>query len=157
MDSLELTKQFISEGTKEEEQIRRRAIVEEKYVYFWEFLNKAMKGRGAYTNPTELGEVRDIFFDLMAKGIDNPITNVKQVEPLAQARRDPTAWKILKESKGAKLTLVVSIMNEKKEGRKAEDKIRVFLGWLKDAEELTSNAKALLSEVVKLADKKSRD
>lgn len=157
MDSLELTKRFISDGAKEEEQIRRRAIVEEKYVYFWEFLNKAMKGRGAYTNPTELGEVREIFFDLMAKGIDNPITNVKQVEPLAQARRDPTAWKILKESKGAKLTLVVSIMNEKKEGRKAEDKIRVFLGWLKDAEELTPNAKALLREVVKLADKKSRD
>ena len=48
-------------------------------------------------------------------------------------------------------------MNEKKEGRKAEDKIRVFLAWLKDVEELPPNAKALLGEVVKLADKKSRD
>jgi hypothetical protein len=157
MDSLNLTKKFIAGGAKEDEQIRRRAIVEEKYVYFWEFLNKAMKGRGAYTITAELEEVRGIFFDMMAKGIDNPITNVKQVEPLAQARRDPTAWNILKESKGAKLALVVSIMNEKKEGRKAEDKIRVFLGWLKDAEGLAPNAKALLREVAKLAEKKSRD
>jgi hypothetical protein len=137
MDSLELTKRFISEGGQKDEQMRRRAIVEEKYVYFWEFLNKAMKGRRAYTDPSELAEVRDIFFYLMAKGVDNPITNVKQVEPLAQARRDPTAWSILKESKGGKLTVVVSIMNEKKDVRMAEDKIRVFLAWLKDAKALS--------------------
>lgn len=156
MDSLKLTKRFIAGGAKTDERIRRRAIVEEKFVYFWEFLNKAMKGRGAYTVPSELNEIRALFFRLMAKGVDNPIKNVKQVEPLAQARRDPIAWRILRESNGEKLSVVVSIVNEKKEVRKAEDKIRVFLSWLKDADDLTPNAKALLREVAKVAETKSR-
>ena len=157
IETLRLTKTFILEGGGKDEQIRRRSIVEDKFVYFWEFLNKAMKGRGAYTDQAELKEVRDMFFQLMAKGPDNPISNVKQVEPLAQSKRDQTAWRILKESKGAKLSVVVSIMLEKKEVRKAEDKIRVFLAWLKDADDLTPNAKALLKEVVELAEKKSRN
>ena len=162
LGALELTKKFIEAGADEDEMIKRRAIVEDKFVYFWEFLNKAMKGRKAYdatAEASELKEVTNMFFQLMAKGRDNPITNVKQVEPLAQSRRDQTAWGILKESKGAKLSVVVSIMNEKKEVRKAEDKIRVFLAWLKDikASELTPKAKALLREVAELAEKKSRD
>jgi hypothetical protein len=157
LDSLKLTKRFIAEGRKQAERIRRRAIVEEKFVYFWEFLNKAMKGRGEYKDAAELKEVRDMFFQLMAKGPDNPITNVKQVEPLVQAKRDQTAWDILKESKGLKLTVVVSIMLEKKEVRKAEDKIRLFLAWLKDVEDLTPRAKARLKELAELATKKAGD
>jgi len=156
LESLKLTKLFIAEGGKKDERIRRRAIVEEKFVYFWEFLNKAMKGRGAYTNPDELHEVRDMFFRLMAKGRDNPITNVKQVEPLVQAKRDEVAWSILTESKGLKVSVVVSIMIEKKEVRKAEDKVRAFLAWLKDADELTPKAKTLLRELAELATEKSR-
>jgi hypothetical protein len=157
METLRLTIQFLEEGKSEGEQVKRREIVEDKFVYFWEFRNKAMKGRGAFDEKTGLGEVRDVFFQFMAKGRDNPITNVKQVEPLAQSRRDPTAWSILKESKGSKLSVVVSIMNEKKEVRKAEDKIRVFLAWLKDVSDLTPKAKAYLREVADLANKKARD
>jgi len=155
LDTLELTKQFIAEGSDEDDKIRRREIVEDKFVYLWEFRNKAMKGSGALDIATELGEVRDIFFQFMAKGRDNPIKNVKQVEPLVQARRDKTAWSLLKESKGSKLSVVVSMMNEKKEVRKAEDKIRVFLAWLKDVDELTPKAKTYLSEVGKIATKKA--
>ena len=114
MESLALTKEFIKEGGTEDEKIRLRAIVEEKFVYFWEFRNKAMKGRGIYKDTDELKEVKKLFFQMMAKGPDNPIKNVKQIEPLVQAKRDPTAWKILKESKGLKVNLVVSIINEKK-------------------------------------------
>ncbi len=57
-----------------------------------------------------------MFFRLMAKGQDTPIKNVKQVEPLAQARRDPTRVGNLEmeRSKGGKLSMVVSIMNERK-------------------------------------------
>jgi ParB-like chromosome segregation protein Spo0J len=156
LDTLELTKKFIDEGRDDAEQIRRREIVEDKFVWLWEFRNKAMKGSGAYELPAELAEVRDIFFQFMALGRDNPIKNVKQIEPLVQARRDNTAWKLLKESKGDKLSVVVSIMNDKKEVRKAEDKIRVFLAWLKDAEDLTPKAKSYLREVAKIAAQKSR-
>jgi hypothetical protein len=160
LETLLLTKEFIKGGGDEDERIRRREIVEDKFVYFWEFRNKAMKGRGAFNEfeePDELAEVKEMFFQLMAKGRDNPITNVKQVEPLAQSRRDTTAWSILKESKGTKLSVVVSIMNEKKDVRKAEDKIRVFLAWLKEIRDLTPKAKTYLREVAELAKKKSHD
>jgi ParB-like chromosome segregation protein Spo0J len=156
LDTLELTKQFIAAGSSADDKIRRREIVEDKFVYLWEFRNKAMKGSGALDAATELGDVKDIFFQFMAKGRDNPIKNVKQVEPLVQAKRDPTAWSLLKESKGAKLSVVVSMMNEKKEVRKAEDKIRVFLAWLKEVKDLTPKAKGYLREVAELAAKKSR-
>lgn len=156
LESLALTKKFIGEGKTKEEKIQRRSIVEEKFVYFWEFRNKAMKGRGVYEDGKELKEVRKMFFQIMAKGRDNPIKNVKQVEPIVQAKREPIAWKILKESKGMKVNLVVSIMNEKKEVRKGEDKIRVFLAWLKDVDDLTPKAKEYLLQLSKLAAKKSK-
>jgi ParB-like chromosome segregation protein Spo0J len=156
LETLNLTKQFIKEGGKIDEKIRRRGIVEDKFVYFWEFRNKAMKGRGAFDEYTGLEEVREMFFRLMAKEPTNPITNVKQVEPLAQAKRHPTAWKILKESDGEKLSVVVSIMNENKEIRMAEDKIRIFLSWLNETKELTPAAKALLREVARVAESKSK-
>jgi len=116
-----------------------------------------MKGRGAYEDTDDLNEVKTMFFQMMAKGPDNPIKNVKQVEPLVQAKRDPMAWKILQESKGQKVNLVVSVMNEKKEVRKSEDKIRLFLAWLKDVDDLTPQAKKYLSEISELAAKKSKD
>lgn len=156
LDTLKLTKVFIGEGTDEADRINRRIIIEERFVYFWEFVNKAMKGRGAFDNPTELSEVRDMFFELIGKGRDTPIKNVKQVEPLVQSKRDETAWSMLKESKGSKLSVVVSMMNEKKEVRKDEDKIRIFLAWLKDAEDLTPKAKSYLREVAALAAKKGQ-
>lgn len=156
MESLALTKEFIKEGGSDDEKIRRRAIVEEKFVYFWEFRNKAMKGRGAYEDADDLDEVKKMFFQMMAKGPDNPIKNVKQVEPIVQAKRDPTAWKILKESKGQKVNLVVSVMNEKKEVRKSEDKIRLFISWLRDADDLTPKAREYLGELSELAAKKCK-
>ncbi len=157
LDTLKLTKVFIGEGVDEDDCIKRRVIVEERFVYFWEFVNKAMKGRGAFDNPEELSEVRDMFFELIGKGRDSLIKSVKQVEPLVQARRDEIAWSILKESKGTNVTLVVSMMNEKKEVRKAEDKIRVFHAWLKDEQDLTPKAKLLLSDLAKLAAQKAKE
>jgi len=155
MDALDLTKSFIAEGGDEDDRITRRIIVEDRFVYFWEFVNKAMKGRGAFDNLAELEEVKEMFFGLIGKGRDTPIKNVKQIEPLVQARRDDTAWAILKESKGTKLSVVVSMVNEKKEVRKAEDKIRIFLAWLKDGNDYTPKAKSLLREVAALAAEKA--
>lgn len=156
LDTLKLIKVFIGEGGDEIDRINRRIIVEERFVYFWEFVNKAMKGRGAFDNLAELSEVRNMFFELIGKGRDSPIKSVKQVEPLVQSRRDGTAWSMLQESKGSKLSVVVSMMNEKKEVRKDEDKVRIFLAWLKDAEGLTPKAKAYLLEVAALAEQKGR-
>ncbi len=157
LDTLKITKMFIEEGVDEDDCIRRRVIVEDRFLFFWEFRNKATKGRGAFNDQVELAEVRDMFFQLIDQGRDSPIKNIKQVEPLVQAKRDATAWSMLKESKGAKLSVVVSMMNEKKEVRKAEDKIRIFLAWLKDEKDLTPKAKSYLREVAKLAAEKGRE
>lgn len=156
LDTLKLTKSFINEAEEEDERIKRREIVEEKFVYFWEFLNKAMKGRGAFNNPTELAEVKNMFFGLIGKGRDTPIKNVKQVEPLVQAKRNETAWKMLGEAEGSKLSVVVSMVNDKKESRKDEDIIRVFNAWLKDARSFSPHAKDLLKETIALATEKLR-
>lgn len=157
LDALRLTKIFIEQGSDEDDRIKRRVIVEERFVYFWEFVNKAMKGRGAFDDLTELEEVQQMFFELIGRGRDTPIKNVKQVEPLVQAKRDETAWSLLIESNGSKLPVVVSMVNEKKEVRKDEDKIRIFLAWLKSTDQLSPKAKSYLREVALLASEKGRE
>lgn len=159
LDTLELTKKFISEGKDKDEQNQRRGIVEEKFVYFWEFRNKAMKGRSKYSVPEELEEVEQMFFSLMAMGKSSPVKNVKQVEPLAQSKRDKTAWNILKESNGSKLSVVVNMVNDKKEIRKAEDKIRLFHAWLEDLDvtELSGTANNYILKLKSLIEEKCRD
>ena len=157
LDALKLTRVFIRTGKSRDDKDRLRGIVEEKFVYFWEFRNKAMKGRSRYTDPQELEVVRNMFFHLMAMGKDSPIKNVKQIEPLAQSKRDKTAWSMLSRSKGAKLSVVVSMINEKKEVRKAEDKIRLFHAWLEDSDDLSRVAKNYLSKLKALIEEKSED
>ena len=127
LGALKLTKVFISEADSDDEKIRRRSIVEDKFIYFWEFVNKAMKGRSAYNDEDELKEVRDMFFSLVSRGKQSFLRNTKQIEPLVQSKRDRNAWSLLKSSEGSKLDVVVSMINEKKAVRKSEDKIRLFL------------------------------
>ncbi|MCF6282920.1 MAG: ParB N-terminal domain-containing protein [Candidatus Polarisedimenticolaceae bacterium] len=157
LDTLELTKKFIDRDDSKGEQIRLRGIVEDKFVYFWEFRNKAMKGRSRYNDAEELKEVTDMFFHLMSKGIDSPIKNVKQIEPLAQARRDKIAWEMLEDSDGAKLKVVVSLINEKKEVRKAEDKIRLFHNWLENTGSLSNSAINYLLKLKTLMDERCKE
>jgi ParB-like chromosome segregation protein Spo0J len=157
LDTLAITKRFIELGSSLDERIARRQIVEERFVYLWEFRNKAMKGRGALTSREDLEDVMNVFFDFMAKGRDSPITSLKQIEPLIQAKRDPKAWTMLVESKGGKLTAVVSAINEKKEVRKSEDRIRIFHDWLEEQTELPAPAKAWLYKVVEIAKTKLKN
>jgi hypothetical protein len=157
LDTLALTLKFIKEGAGENEKLRRREIVEDQFVYFWEFRNKAMKGRRKLDSKSELTDVTEMFFVLMAMGPDNPIKSLKQIEPLIQSRRHPSIWSLLTKSNGAALEEVIFMMGEIKGERKADDKIRNFLVWLKDTKDLTSRAKTFLREVAKLATKKSRN
>ncbi len=157
LDTLKLTKEFIEEKTDidNDNGLKRRAIVEDKFLYFWEFLNKTTKGRDAYNeNDDDLREVKNMFFMQINKGRDTPIKNVKYVHSLVQAKRNHFAWKLLTESKGAKLPAVVSMMNNNKEVRKAEDRIRIFLAWLNDVDELEPLEKLYLQEVINVAKNK---
>lgn len=149
-ETLNITKEFIKSGSTPNEKLKRHHIAEERFVYFWELRNKAMKGNGKYKDETQLNEVKTTFFKLMAMGQNSPIKNVKQVEPLVQARRDKTAWAMLNEDNGAKLAVVVSMVRDRKEHRKAEDKIRAFSSWLEDVDDLSKSSFDNLQKLSKI-------
>ena len=154
LGALKLSEEFIDGGKSNEEKIDRGRISEERLVYFWEFYNKAIIGRSRYTDDIQLHEVKTVFFELMALGSRSPLKNVKQVEPFSASRRDKIAWAMVNESKTDNLPLVVNYMNEKKEKRKAEDKIRLFCNWLEDVDELTPSASNQLEKLGVLIIKK---
>lgn len=156
LETLKLTKEFIEENTDIDSRFERRAIAEDNFLYFWEFQNKTTKGRTAYHDNDELNEVKSMFFSQINKGRDSPIKNIHYVDSLVQAKRNRTAWELLTESKGTKLPAVVSMMNNNKEVRKAEDRIRIFLAWLNEVEEndLNSLDKLYLQAVIDVAKKK---
>lgn len=157
LETLQLTKEFIANGESDAEKIRKRQIVEDRFVYFWEFVNKGIKGKSGFEGSEELSDVKSMFFNLMDMGKDSPLKNVKQIEPLVQSKRDKAVWNLLVDSNGAKLNLVVSYMNDKKEVRKAEDKIRLFSLWLENVTSLMNAAKNSLKKLAELANRKSEE
>ena len=126
-----LAKEFIDIAGDEKEEFLCRRILESKFVYFWEFYNKACKGQGALRDE-ELSRSKEMFFKLMRHG---KLKNIKQVEPAAKAVRDKYSWQILSESQGDKIKLVQSIFLEKKETKSIEDKIRNFVTWFEEVGE----------------------
>lgn len=147
LETLSIADEFVKEATSERDTYSRRQAVEERFVYFWEFRNKAMKGSSRLEDD-ELPEVKDMFFKLMGK--EDGIQNIKQVEPLIRARRDEEAWGMLKESKGTKLKQVVALINEARAVQAAEDKVRQFHSWLKKLpkEEVTPGVLERLESMV---------
>lgn len=147
LETIQVANEFISGVRSEKLVFERRQIVEENFVYFWEFRNKALKGRAPLDAETELPDVKKMFFRLMAK-VDG-FQNIKQIEPMIRARRDPDLWKLLVDSKGAKLSEVVVSMNEKLARRAAEDKARQFFAWVKKLplSELTPKVRELLKQL----------
>jgi hypothetical protein len=154
LGALKLAEEFIEEKNDHDNHLKRRAIVEDKFLYFLEFQNKATKGRDAYKIYDELQEVKEMFFTQLNKGRDTPIKNVRHVKSLVQAKRNDFAWRILKESNGAKLPVISSMIDNNNKMRKAEDRIRFFLAWLNDVEELNPLEKLYLKEVINVAEKK---
>ncbi|MBA4147069.1 MAG: hypothetical protein H0X66_03065 [Verrucomicrobia bacterium] len=152
LETLQIANEFVSSSKTEDAHYKHRQVVEEQFVYFWEFRNKAMKGR-SQLNATELPDTKRMFFHLMAQ--QDGFQNLKQVEPMIRARRDSEAWSLLKESKGTKLEQVVAMMNEKRALRAAEDKARLFLAWIKGlpAEEITSKVSELLEQIAEVCSK----
>lgn len=158
LESLDLADEFVDAvKDNDEEWFKRKKIVEDKFVYFWEFRNKGIKGAHGLKKAEELKEVKDVFFDFMSKGNANPIKNVKMVEPLILAKREDAFWKIIKESGIKDFGHVVHLVNEKKEEKQAEDKIRLFAAWLSSTTDLTAAAKNQLKKLAELANEKASE
>jgi hypothetical protein len=147
LETRELTKEFVNKASPKDKD-SYRILVQNKFVYFWEFRNKALRGRNPLDTKEELPKAKKLFFEMIEKERFN---NLKQVEPMIQAVRDEEAWDILCKSKGVKIDVVEALIREQKVIRSAEDKVRNFLRWLQikaDVSNFTKATFALLEKVV---------
>lgn len=146
IESIKLSNEFVDSapaGKKND----FREHVQGKFLYFWEFRNKAMRGRAVLDPKKELPKVKKLFFKMMET---DRFKNFKQVEPMIRAVREEYSWELLDSSHGSKIDQVEAIYKERKAIRSAEDKIRNFLRWLEQADLQSFNNAAvkLLEELV---------
>jgi hypothetical protein len=148
LDSVALAKEYIASAPKGRTN-EFREHVQSRFVYFWEFWNKATTGRSALDSEKELPKVKTLFFKMIET---SRFKNMKQVEPMVRAIRDDHAWSLLEESLGSKIDQVEVIVNEGKAIKSSEDKIRNFFRWLdkSDTSKFTKSAKDLLRQLVDL-------
>lgn len=148
IETIDLTKEFINTAEyetkkeikkrktglneKEIEIIRKekefwlKGIVLKKYVYFWEFRNKAYAGQ-AKLEDAILEGAKSLFFKMIK---NERFKNIKQIYPMIRAYRDEDLRKILQESVGTKLDNVILELEENKSARSVEDRLRSFNQWL---------------------------
>lgn len=128
IDTIKLTDEFIRSALRSARN-NFRLIVQEQFIYFWEFRNKALKGPNALDPKKELLKVKNLFFKMMEL---QRFKNYKQVEPMIRSIRDTHSWKLLSSSIGSKIDIVEALFKEGRAIKSAEDKIRNFLTWLRD-------------------------
>lgn len=146
IDTIKLTEEYIGNaGADNNRKFKLRESVLRKFVYFWEFRNKALHGRGAL-DEDELNNVKPLFFKMME---NNRLKNIKQVEPMIKSCREKDLWNMLCETGGTKIEEVVIFYNERKKIKSSEDKIRHFLRWLRKEKEntLTKASYSLLDDL----------
>ena len=80
-----LTKEFVkTAGDDKKKEFELREIVLDKYVYFWEFCNKAYAGRGKLEGEMLIAAKR-LFFKMIR---NECFQNIKQVYPMIRAYHD---------------------------------------------------------------------
>ncbi|MBU1692458.1 MAG: ParB N-terminal domain-containing protein [Verrucomicrobia bacterium] len=151
VESVSISNEFInSVPAARKNEFRER--VQGKFLYFWEFRNKALRGRAPLDSKGELPKVKKLFFKMIETDRFN---NFKQVEPMIRAVRDDYTWELLASSQGSKIDQVEALYKEQKAIRSAEDKIRNFLRWLRqeNPQSFTKAAMKLLEELASLVSK----
>ncbi|TGM87905.1 ParB N-terminal domain-containing protein [Leptospira licerasiae] len=119
-------KKYKSKDSSNEFALRRTG--EEQFVYFWEYVNKAIKGTGKLTENDEL-EVRNLFFELMNDG--KALRNMKEVEPVIKSIKNQKLWGRIKEMEYPILVKEAVIdFNETKFRRSIKNKIASFRDWI---------------------------
>lgn len=151
VETISLTEEYVARAKSKEQELKLKYQVLKKFVYFWEFRNKAFRGRSAL-HEDELGSVKQLFFKMMENSC---FKNIKQVEPMIRSIRDEYSWGILTESRGAKIGQVELLYRESKAIRSAEDKVRNFTRWLgtADSGSFSSKTRELLGNLSELIEK----
>lgn len=122
IDTMRLASDFIK---SEKGKLRRnelRSIVQHKFLYFWEFKNKA-----AGLKNKDFKKVKELFFIVLKNG---QLNNYKLIEPMIWSIQDEDEWEVLTKSEGAKLQQIEAWYKETKAVRSAEDKIENFIKWI---------------------------
>ncbi len=145
INSIKLSNEFIKIAPRAEKN-RYREIVQDKFVYFWEFWSKAYMQKLALTNK-EITELKGLFFIMMAT---DRFKNMKQIEPMIRSIRDKYTWKILTDSSGSKIDQIEAMYKEDKAIKSAEDKIRNFQRWLQKSD-ISNFSKAAIKLLIALA------
>ena len=146
IETVILTDEYVGRsGDEKELRFSLRNQVLKKFVYFWEFRNKALNGRGQLDDE-ELSKVKPLFFKMIENSL---FKSLKQIEPMVRSIRDQYLWEILCRSKGTKIEQVDALFREKKTIRSAEDKVRNFLKWYQNEnkEDFTSATLTLLEKL----------
>ncbi len=125
IDSVRLSLEFVKSAPSDEKN-RYREIVQDKFVYFWEFRDKAYTIKMALKEK-EIKELKGLFFVMMST---DRFKKMKQIEPMIRSIRDDYSWKILIDSSGSKIDQIEAMYMEQKAIKSAEDKIRNFQRWL---------------------------
>jgi len=146
VEAIALTKDFIA-NAKDDKKNQFREIVQGKFVYFWEFRNKGLKGRAPLDPRSELPQVKQLFFKMLE---NQRFSNLKQVEPMIRAVRDKDRWEILSESQGVKIDVIEAFYKEDKAVRSAEDKIRNFQKWISEKADPLAFSKAAFNQLEQL-------
>lgn len=149
VESINLSNEFIKSAPAEKRNDFREHV-QGKFLYFWEFRNKAIRSRAALDAETELPKVKKLFFKMIET---DRFKNFKQVEPMIRAVRDDYSWGLLTSTQGSAIDQIEVIYKEQKAVRSSEDKIRNFLRWLQqaDVQLFTRGAKRLLGDLADLA------
>lgn len=141
LESVTLTKEFINSASSDADKRNDfREQVQNKFLYFWEFRNKAMHGRTILDKSKELPKAKNLFFKMIET---DRFKTFKQVEPMIRAIHDEHAWDLLISSQGSKIDQVEIIYKEQKTIRSAEDKIRNFFRWFQN-EDINTFSKATI-------------
>lgn len=147
LESISLTKEFISLASSDiDKQNVFREQVQNNFLYFWEFRNKAMHGHSRLDKEKELPGVKKLFFKMMET---DRFKNFKQVEPMIRAVHNEHSWELLVSSQGSKIDQVEVMYKEQKTIRSSEDKIRNFLRWFQ-YEDINTFSKATIKIVEEL-------
>jgi disulfide oxidoreductase YuzD len=145
ISSMKLADEFI-ESASQENKDKFRDIVQDKFVYFWEFKNKTSTSSLALDVDKEFLPLKRIFFEMM---INDRFKNLKQIEPMVKAIRDKYLWALLVDSNGSKIDQIEAIYKEQKAFRSAVDKVQRFQQWL-TIESEKGLADAALRQIIEL-------
>lgn len=132
----ELVTQFLSSAKNDKHRLILRRVVQDKFIYFWEFTNK----KSVINKSEKIVEIEQMFLVMMET---DRFSGFKQVEPMLRASNDSRLWQMLLDSNGSDMPKVAAIYNENKAIRSVEDKIRNFFNWLEDLIESQEAIKGL--------------